>query len=177
MQKTIGESKGGILLEYLNRYAQKAYREINAIFQNPRFLFSNDPELMKLEASANYCYIHGFNRLIKHNRITNERLLEALLFLEDNIEEYLKKHYKNKKFFYFLNGDALVPAFTLTVVSYHEGQEANESMNLGDLIEWYKKNACFDGIEIVEASKEDSEEEIVDDYPDSTRTYVKLIET
>lgn len=132
---------------------------------------------MKLEANANYCYIHGFNRLIKLNRITNERLLEALLFLEDNIEKYLKKHYKNQKFFYFLNGNALVPAFTLTVVSYHEGQEANEFMNLAELIEWYKKNACFDGIEIVEVSEEDSEEEMVEDYPDSTRTYVKLIET
>lgn len=165
------------MLEYLNRYAQKAYREINAIVQNPGFLFSNDPELTNLEANKNYCYIHGFNRLIKHNRITNERLLEALLFLEDNVEKYLKRHYKNKKFFYFLNGDTLVPAFTLTVVSYHEGQEANESMNLADLIEWYKKSAYFDGIEIIEASEDDSEEEIIKDYPDATRTYVKLIET
>lgn len=165
------------MLEYLNRYAQKAFREINAIIENPGFLFSNDPQLLQREAIANYCYIHGFNRLIKHNRITNERLMEALMFLEDNIVSYLRKHYKNKSFIYYLSGDALVPAFTLTVVSYYKEQEIKKCMNLGELIEWYKKHACFNGLKIEGAIQEERKDEIVDDYQDSTRTYVKLIET
>jgi hypothetical protein len=65
------------LLDYLKIHAQKVYREISSIIENPGFLFSNDPELVQREASYNYCYIHGFNGLIKHNRITEDRLLET----------------------------------------------------------------------------------------------------
>lgn len=90
------------MLEYLKIYAQKAYREITSIINNPGFLFSNDPEAMGREASCNYYYIHGFTRLIKHNRITNDRIVEAFKLLEDNIEIYLRKHYRNKKFIYYL---------------------------------------------------------------------------
>jgi len=165
------------LLEYLSKYAQKAYREISAIAQNPGFLFSNDPELVNRESIYNYCYIHGFNRLIKNNRISKDRLLEAFIFLENSIENYLKKHYKNKKFIYYLNADTLVPAFTITVVSFHKDPEFKEFMNLEELIDWYKEYACFDGLKIVESDEEAIEENIEDDYPSSTKTYVKMIET
>jgi len=168
------------LLDYLKTYAQKAYREISSIVENPRFLFSNDPELTKREVSCNYYYIHGFNRLIKHNRITNDRLLEAFRVLEDNIELYLKKHYRNKKFIYYLNGDALVPAFTLSVLSYHEGLQIRDSVNLNELIDWYKSNACFEGLRIIETDQKESSEEISaadESYPDTFRTYMKLIKT
>lgn len=50
-------------------------------------------------------------------------------------------------------------------------------MNLGELIEWYKKYACFDGLQIIESNQVESEEEIIEDYPDSTRSYIQLIET
>ncbi|WP_419891586.1 hypothetical protein [Paenibacillus xylanexedens] len=165
------------MLEYLSKYAQKAYREISAIIQNPGFLFSNDPALSKREASYNYCYIHGFNRLIKNKRISKEKLLDALLFIENNIENYLKNHYTNKKFIFYLNADTLVPAFTITVVSFYKDREIMESMNLEELIDWYEENAYFDGLRILESFEEESEEQIETEYPSSTRSYVKLIET
>lgn len=169
---------GDTLLDYLKKNAQKAYREISSIIENPGFLFSNDPRLAKREASCNYYYIHGFNRLIKNNRVSNDQLIDAFRVLEDNIELYLKEHYRNKNFIYYLNGDALVPAFTLSVLSYHEGNQIKESMKLIELIDWYKNNACFNGLRILEVEQEKLSEEILDDeYPDTFRSYVKLIET
>lgn len=166
------------LLEYLKIYAQKAYREITSIINNPGFLFSNDPEAMGREASCNYYYIHGFTRLIKHNRITNDRIVEAFKLLEDNIEIYLRKHYRNKKFIYYLNADALVPAFTLSVLSYHKERQLVNSVDIDELVDWFKSHACFDGLKIVEPSQEELSTEIIDDgYPDSTKTYCKIIET
>jgi hypothetical protein len=138
------------LLDYLKKNAQKAYKEISSIIEKPIFLFSNDPDLIKRESNYNYCYLHGFNRLIKHNRITNDRLLEVFGFLEDKIEEYLKQHYQSKKFIYYLNGDAQIPAFTLSVVSFHDYRQIMNSTDLIELIEWYRSNACFDGLRIIE---------------------------
>ncbi|MGI2298146.1 hypothetical protein [Paenibacillus sp. GXUN7292] len=118
--------------------------------------------------------------LFKHNRITNDRLLEAFKVLEDNVELYLKRHYRNKKFIYYLSGDALVPAFTLSVLSYHEGLPIKDSVNISELIDWYKSNACFEGLRIIETNQIELSEEISDadeSYPNTFRTYMKLIET
>lgn len=169
------------MLDYLSKYAQKAYREINSIITSPVFLFSNDPKLTKIEAGHNYTYIHGFNRLIKNNRITNDKLIESFEFLEEQIQTYLMKYYKDKDFIFYLNADALVPAFTFTVVSHYEGKKLIDSVTLSELIDWYKEHACFNGLEIVEKEIEDGSTEEdnsgTETYPDSVRTYVKIIKT
>lgn len=99
--------------------------------------------------------------------------------LENEIELYLRKHYTGKDFVFFLNADALVPAFTITIVSHYESKEIQGSVSLVELIDWYKENACYEGLEIVENqlnddSKEDDSEET---FPDSVRTYIKIFKT
>jgi hypothetical protein len=168
------------LLEYLNKYAQKAYREISSIIYTPDFLFSNDPNLKRREGSLNYRYIHGFNRLIKKNRITIEILVNVFEYLGDEIEKYLKKYYKNKNFVLYINGDALIPAFTLTIISHYDDKQLEDCFGLDELIVWYKDHACFDGLVIIENESEEletKEESIEEEYPDSSRTYSRLITT
>ncbi|MFB8373678.1 hypothetical protein [Paenibacillus taichungensis] len=168
-----------MILEYLDKYAQKAYREITSIITCPTFLFSNDPTLTRNEANHNYVYIHGFNRLIKNNRISSDQLIEVFSFLEKEIEIYLMKHYTGKNFMYYLKADALVPAFTITIVSLYEDKEVQESVSLFELIDWYKENACFDGLEIIarQISDESKEAESKGAFPDSVKTYTKTINT
>ncbi|MCQ4088452.1 hypothetical protein [Saccharibacillus sp. JS10] len=168
-----------MILDYLKKYAQKAYREIHTITTSPHFLFSNDPKLIQNEANYNYLYIHGFNRLIKNNRISSEKLIEAFSYLEEEIVEYLKKHYKDKEFIFYLNADALVPAFTMTLVSYYGDQDLKESSSLTELIDWYKENACFNGLEIIEneTDEEQIESESEDILPIVAKRYIKLINT
>ncbi|MFC9707240.1 hypothetical protein ACFTRD_03680 [Paenibacillus sp. NPDC056933] len=168
-----------MILEYLNKYAQKAYREITSIITSPTFLFSNDPALTRDEANYNYLYIHGFNRLIKNNRISSDQLIEVFSLLEQEIEAYLTKHYTGKNFIYYLNADALVPTFTITIVSHYEGMEVKESVSLVELIDWYKQNACFDGLEIItrQINDESKEAESKEVLPDSVKTYTKIINT
>lgn len=171
-----------MLMDYLSKYAQKAYKEINSIITSPVLLFSNDPNLTKNEAGHNYTYIHGFNGLIKNNRITKEKLIESFTFLEEQIKIHLMKYYKNKDFIFYLNADALVPAFTLTVVSHYESKKLIDSVSISELIDWYKEHACFNGLEIVETEiKEGSSEQDKsgddESYPDSVRTYLKIIKT
>ncbi|MEC0126489.1 hypothetical protein [Paenibacillus pabuli] len=168
-----------MILDYLNKYAQKAYREVTSIITSPTFLFSNDPTLTRNEATYNYLYIHGFNRLIKNNRISSDKLIEVFSFLEKEIEVYLMKHYTRKNFIYYLNADALVPAFTITIVSHYEDKEVQESVSLVELIDWYKENACFDGLEIItrQIKDESKEAESKGAFPDSVKTYTKTINT
>jgi hypothetical protein len=168
-----------LILEYLNKFAQKAYREIHSIITSPPFLFSNDPRLARSEATHNYLYIHGFNRLIKNNRITTDRLIEVFSFLENEIERYLMKHYAGKSFIFYLHADALVPAFKITLVSHYEGKAVKESVSLMELIDWYREHACFNGLEIVEseANNEGIETESEEVFLDSVMTYIKIIKT
>lgn len=161
-----------MILEYLNSYAQKAYREIMSIV--------NDPNVTGHEANYNHLYIHGFNKLLKHNRISLEKVVEVFSFVEENIELYLKKHYIGKDFALYVNADALIPAFTMTIVSYYKGTYLKESVPLADMVSWYQTKAYFDGIEIIEdqIKSEDSVlEESIEVIPDSIRTYIKVIHT
>jgi len=83
-------------------------------------------------------------------------------------------HYHNKQFVLYINGDAVVPAFTLTIQSFYE--ESVNCISLQELVTWYKENACFNGLEFVEAEEElgtDNEET----FPDSIRTYKRIIRT
>ncbi len=89
------------------------------------------------------------------------------------------KHYTRKNFIYYLNADALVPAFTITIVSHYEDKEVQESVSLVELIDWYKENACFDGLEIItrQIKDESKEAESKGAFPDSVKTYTKTINT
>lgn len=167
------------ILDYLKKYAQKAYREIYSITTSPHFLFSNDPELIQNEINHNYLYIHGFNRLIMNNRISSEKLIESFSYLEEEITKYLKKHYKDKDFIFYLNADALVPAFTMTLVSYYGDQDLKKGSSLPELIDWYKENACFNGLEIIEnvTAEEHIEPESEDVSPIVASRYIRLIST
>lgn len=76
-----------------------------------------------------------------------------------------------------MNADALVPAFTMTLVSYYGGKDLKENSSLPELIDWYKENACFNGLEIIEneTDEEHIEPESEDVLPIVARTYIKLI--
>lgn len=166
------------MLDYLEKHAGKAYREIHLILTSPHFLFSNDPTLIQNEVNHNYTYIHGFNRLIKHNRISSEKLMEAFSYLEQEIMKYLKKHYKDKDFVFYLNADVLVPAFRVTLVSYYGDQDLKESISLPELIDGYKENAYFNGLEIVEPETDEEQTESESDIiPIVVKRYMKLINT
>lgn len=168
-----------MILDYLKKYAQKAYREIHLITTSPHFLFSNDPELIQNEVNHNYVYIHGFNKLIKNNRIPSEKLIEAFSYLEEEIVGYLQKHYKDKGFIFYLNADALVPAFTMTLVSYYGDKDLKEISSLPELIDWYKENACFNGVGIIEDQTEEEriESESEDISQSVAKRYIRLINT
>ncbi|MEK4431725.1 hypothetical protein MHB54_21420 [Paenibacillus sp. FSL M7-0802] len=164
-----------MILDYLKKHAEKAYREITKIITSPVFLFSNDPKLIGIEESHNFIYIHGFNRLIKKDRVPSDKLLEAFSFLEQEVELYLKKHYTDKEFVFYLSADALAPTFIITLASYYEDTSVVEqSIPLIELIEWYKENACFNGLEIIENKTNDKN---IEAGSDSVRTYVKIIST
>ncbi|MFC4777330.1 hypothetical protein ACFO9Q_11100 [Paenibacillus sp. GCM10023252] len=160
------------LLDYFKINAQKAYREIIAISESPCFLFSNDPELSSIETKNNYYYIHGFNRLIKHNKIEIDRIVWAFAYLEDELEKYLIRFYKDKKFVLTINADIQIPAFTLLVKSYHNEMLLTPSPSIQNLVEWYKTEACFTGLTISETQDEnETEDEPIDSY----RSNVKVI--
>lgn len=108
------------MLEFLNKYSNKAYKELEQIINNPNFLFSNDPELIEVEARNNYKYIHGFTRLMKKGSISNKDVIKSLFFVESKIEQYLQRFYKNKDFMLVIYGDVGIPAFTLTVFSHYD---------------------------------------------------------
>jgi len=165
------------LLEYLSKFAQKAYREIIQITNTPNFLFSNDPDLVDLEGRNNYRYLHGFTRLMKNNRIENEVVASALLIIEERIEDYLKNFYKNKSFIVYIYGDSLIPAFTLTVVSNHNNYLLNDNLEMTELVDWFKNNACFNGLEIIEGNEEAAEDNEVPNQVISKRYYSKIINT
>ncbi|CAM3548377.1 MULTISPECIES: hypothetical protein [Saccharibacillus] len=167
-----------MILDYLKKHAEKAYREIHLILTSPHFLFSNDPKLIQNEVNHNYTYIHGFNRLIKNNRISSEKLIEAFSYLEQEIMKYLKKHYKDKDFVFYLYADALVPAFRVTLVSYYGDRDLKESSSLPELIDGYKENAYFNGLEIVEQETDQEQIESESDIiPNVAKRYMKLINT
>ncbi|MDP9698351.1 hypothetical protein [Paenibacillus sp. FSL R7-0272] len=168
-----------LILEYLKKYAKKAYGEVHSITTSPGFLFANDPKLREKELYHNYFYIHGFNRLIKHNRISSEKLIETFSYLEEEIEQYLKTYYKSKDFILYLKADSLVPAFTVTLLSYYEDEGLKESCSLPELIDWYKENACFDGLKIIEneTSEDHLEVQSEDIFPVVAKTYIKIIRT
>jgi hypothetical protein len=131
------------LLEFLNMYSNKAYKEIEQITSNPNFLFSNDPGLIEVEAQNNYKYIHGFTRLMKKGTISNKDVVNSLLFVESKIEQYLQRFYKNKDFILVNYGDIGVPAITLTVFSYFDNDENEDVLELAELVDWFKNNAFF----------------------------------
>ncbi|OWR32315.1 hypothetical protein CDO73_01525 [Saccharibacillus sp. O23] len=168
-----------MILDYLKMYAQKAYREIHSLTTSPAFLFANDPELREREFYYNYFYIYGFNRLIKHNRIPSDKLIEAFTHTEEAIERYLRTYYQAKNFIFYLKADALIPAFTVTVVSYYEDEEAKENYSLLELVDWYTEKACFDGLKIIEdgTGEEHEEAEDEDKLPVTAKIYAKMIRT
>lgn len=72
-----------------------------------------------------------------------------------------------------------MPAFTVTLLSYYEGEDSKENSSLPELIDWNKENACFDGLEIIEnATSEDHVELKSEDvFPVVAKTYTKIIRT
>ncbi|WP_025693883.1 hypothetical protein [Paenibacillus durus] len=111
------------MLDFLSKHAQKAYKEIQQITEQPDLLFSNDPTLIALEARTNYRYIHGFTRLLRKGTLNIEDVTRSLLFVESKLDEYLKKIYKNKDFKFIIYGDIGIPGFTLTITSYYENHD------------------------------------------------------
>ncbi|WP_068775970.1 hypothetical protein [Paenibacillus sp. FJAT-26967] len=142
------------MLDYLSIHAQKAYREIINITEHPDLLFSNDPALLASEYAYNSTYLFGFNRLIRKNRLTTPILAASLNGLMDGIESYLRRYYTAKAFVITVSADPLVPAFKLSVVSYYEERHQLDGLvSLEEVVEWYRANACWDGIKIVSEEK------------------------
>ncbi|MEI7024910.1 hypothetical protein [Paenibacillus sp. y28] len=170
------------IIEYIKQHAAKAYEQICSIAGQPRFLFSNDPALVSDEYRYNYQYITGFNRLLKRGRITTERIFYSFMFLERELESYLQNHYKNKSFVLYIPADTAIPAFALTLVSYHGEEQLVGNVDLEQLIEWYKENAYFDGITIIEeqqaAEEHDGQEDTNTEQNNGRgKRYIKLIQT
>lgn len=166
---------GDCMLDFLNKFAHKAYIEMRQIVEEPNFLFSNDPTLLQLEAITNYRYIHGFTRLIKKGTISVEDMAKSFLFVESSIEKYLKAHYKNKNFELIVYADIGIPAFTLTLTSYYESPMEQTSVDLDDLIEWFKLNAMFSGLEVIAEADDTKSNE--DPGFEFKRRYTKIIRT
>ncbi|NGM83787.1 hypothetical protein G5B47_15300 [Paenibacillus sp. 7124] len=99
------------MLDFLSKHAQKAYKEIQQITEQPDLLFSNDPTLIPLEARTNYRYIHGFTRLLRKGTLNIEDVTISLFFVKSKLDEYLKKIYKNKDFEFIIYGDIGIPGF------------------------------------------------------------------
>ncbi|QOT12786.1 hypothetical protein JNUCC32_12505 [Paenibacillus sp. JNUCC32] len=162
------------MLEFLSMYANKAYKEIEQIINNPNFLFSNDPRLIEVEARNNYKYIHGFTRQLKKSSISNKDVIESLFFVESKIEQYLQRFYKDKDFILVIYGDIGIPAFTLTVFSHYNNDNNVDRSELVELVDWFKNNALFNGLEIGEKEIEGEQEQ--DDFK-FKRYYRKIIKT
>ncbi|MGZ7444299.1 hypothetical protein [Paenibacillus sp. TH7-28] len=163
------------MLAYLSKHAQKAYKEILHIIEQPDFLFSNDRALTSLEAQTNYRYIHGFTRLLRKGTISLDDVTQSFIFLEGKVEEYLKNIYKNKDFEFIIYGDIGIPGFTLTVTSFYENQDDEERYELNDLVKWFAENALYNGLQIKEGiTEEDTDEssEVI-----FKRYFSKVIET
>lgn len=163
------------MLDFLSKHAQKAYKEIQQITEQPDLLFSNDPTLIPLEARTNYRYIHGFTRLLRRGTLNIEDVTRSLLFVESKLDEYLKKIYKNKDFKFIIYGDIGIPGFTLTITSNYENQEDEGRSELDELVKWFHMNALYNGLnidkEITEVELDGSEELKFKRY------YTKIIKT
>lgn len=162
------------MLEFLRKYANKAYKEIEQITDNPNFLFSNDPRLIEVEARNNYKYIHGFTRLLKKGSINNNDVVKSLFFIESKIEKYLQRFYKDKDFILVIYGDIGIPSFTLTVFSHFDNENNDDRLELVELVDWFKNNALFNGLEISE--EEIGGEQEQEDFK-FKRYYTKIIIT
>ncbi|SDE66838.1 hypothetical protein SAMN04488542_101327 [Fontibacillus panacisegetis] len=111
---------------------------------------------------------------MKKDRISNEDVVNSLLFVESKIEQYLKRLYKDKKFILVIYGDIGIPAFTLTVFSHFDNNNNEERVELIELVDWFKNNALFNGLEIIEEEVEKVQEQ--EDY-EFKRYYTKIIKT
>ncbi|WP_139492146.1 hypothetical protein [Brevibacillus dissolubilis] len=166
------------MLDYLQKNGLKAYREIKTLTEQPDFLFSSDPALMKSEACHNYRYIHGLSRLLHKNRITNDQTVHILMYVEKSLERYVRKHYRDKKFVFHIYADALIPAFTVWMTSDHEGEAESESeeasssvTTLPEMVRWFTEHAFFNGIPIMEGNDgEDSTSPNHDHYSNVIQT-------
>ncbi|AFC30432.1 hypothetical protein PM3016_3611 [Paenibacillus mucilaginosus 3016] len=114
----------------------------------PNLLFSNDPSMTQQEYACNIRYIHGFNRLLKRDKIPHSYVVESLRYIERGLESYLQEYYRDKSFVFTVRADILIPAFTVSVVSYHGGEPLllPESVEFHELVQGYREKACFQGI-------------------------------
>ncbi|OXM16217.1 hypothetical protein CGZ75_05860 [Paenibacillus herberti] len=77
---------------------------------------------------------------------------------------YLSKHYKGKRFVFYLWVDYLVPAIRISIVSYYEklelpfGCNLNKVDDLKEVISQFKNKALLNGISAERLLRESSDE-------------------
>ncbi|GAA4837596.1 hypothetical protein GCM10023310_13970 [Paenibacillus vulneris] len=106
------------MIDFLRNKAVKAYDEINDIAEQPNLLFSNDKGQYNAEASYNLYTIQKLNKLIKKSSISIGELEKVFIFIEASWSTYLKKHYRDRSFIFYIWGDYQMPAIKLSVVSF-----------------------------------------------------------
>ncbi|WP_209972604.1 hypothetical protein [Paenibacillus eucommiae] len=146
------------MIEFLRNKGSKAYNEISEIATTPNLLFSNDRGQCQAEANYNLYTIQKINKLIKKSNVSIAELEQTFSFVEVSWTAYLRKHFRDKAFVFYIWGDYQIPAVRLSVVSYYEGMELPfgcilKKVNLMDLFREYIEKAQFDGIPISEGSE------------------------
>ncbi|WP_426454423.1 hypothetical protein ACP26L_17455 [Paenibacillus sp. S-38] len=99
--------------------------------------------------------------------------------IESGLESYLQGHYRDKSFVFRLRADILIPAFTVSVVSYHgEPLLHPEAVEFNELVRRYREKAYFHGIPISgrDSGRGDPEDPEVEMLLSMER-YVRLIHT
>ena len=169
------------MIEFLQQKGLKAYNEIVEICQKPDLLFSNDPNQLDSEARQNMWSIQSFNRLLHKNQISVVEVSIVFTYIEQSIEDYLKRFYNDKSFLFYVWADALVPAIRFCVVTNFEDllpfdSIPNVTHDIKALIEEYKTTAAFNGVPILE--HEGHTEEGQDDEHNGTglNVYVRTIQ-
>ncbi|WP_079914443.1 hypothetical protein [Paenibacillus sp. 32352] len=159
------------MIDFLRNKAVKAYNEIIDIAEQPNLLFSNDKSQYNAEASYNLYTIQKLNKLIKKSSISIGEMEKVFIFIEASWSTYLKKHYRDRSFIFYIWGDYQMPAIKLSVVSFYEGFELpfgcilNKVSDMQDVLFQYKEKAYFDGITIIEMDESIlNEEELENDY-------------
>ncbi|MDR0269415.1 hypothetical protein [Paenibacillus sp.] len=159
------------MIDFLRNKGIKAYNEILEIAEQPNLLFSNDSGQYNAEARYNLYTIQKLNKLIKKSSISIGELEKVFTFIEASWSTYLKKHYRDRSFIFYIWGDYQIPAIRLSVVSFYEGFELpfgcilNKVSDIQDVLFQYKEEAYFDGITIIETDESSlNEEESERDY-------------
>ncbi|PUA36419.1 hypothetical protein C8Z91_23720 [Paenibacillus elgii] len=159
------------MIDFLRNKGIKAYNEIIEIVEQPNLLFSNDSGQYNAEARYNLCTIQKLNKLIKKSSISISELEKVFIFIEASWSTYLKKHYKDKSFIFYIWGDYQIPAIRLSVFSFHNGFELpfgcilNNVNDIQNVLIQYKEKARFDDITIIETDESNlNDDETESDY-------------